>query len=440
MKSLNIAFGKIGKSMIFAEHRRPAAGEGAREAPELLQLLAYYNPEDKFYLVGRSDYHALSQTERDELFPNGNVIDLHMDRKLMKDLPWRERDEVCVKKLKELGIECDGAIILNGPAGSNCNVTDRVYKIGNPKEIALTLGAFQNYVAPIFYYLNTAKPPYINVACDPRYIPQHGTDLFHNPHITLAQKDYGWPERKHMKSYDDPDQPRNQFTKQRCIHSGIEVMRLGFMEPRKNIEKLEKDIKITVMLNQAKNAKNDRDKKLKAYILDRFEDVKVFGKWEDEFYEDKRFQGPKPLPEIFPYLERTKYTCLFGMSKDGWLSPKFYEMVYNGVIPFYEGNYDEDNCIGLREDVKDFLRVDTPTEFVNNIETLERNPGLYVKILKHLEETCLKPEYFTGTFVNDMVMTHLYDAMNMGKYVRPNVTPRFFEKPEPQDFSLEAFF
>mgnify|MGYP002152627705 CR=1 FL=1 len=56
----------------------------------------------------------------------------------------------------------------------------------------------------------------------------------------------------------------------------------------------------------------------------------------------------------------------------GWLSPKFYEMILHGIIPFIHPNYDTDCNL----DVHSYLRLEKPGDLYERIKYLENNESL----------------------------------------------------------------
>ena len=71
----NIGFCKIGKSVKFKTNKYSPVG-GDNEASCTLRAIANNNPDITFYIVGRSDYATLTDGEKVDLFPYGNVIDV----------------------------------------------------------------------------------------------------------------------------------------------------------------------------------------------------------------------------------------------------------------------------------------------------------------------------------------------------------------------------
>ena len=71
----NIGFAKIGKSVKFKRTRFSPIG-GDNEPSTVLISLANNNPDKTFYIIGRSDFSTLNESEVLDLFPYDNVIDI----------------------------------------------------------------------------------------------------------------------------------------------------------------------------------------------------------------------------------------------------------------------------------------------------------------------------------------------------------------------------
>ena len=71
---MNIAFAKIGKSIKFKSKFSCVGGDN--EAPAVMRAMANNNPDKKFYIIGRSDFDKLTESERIKMFPYDNVINV----------------------------------------------------------------------------------------------------------------------------------------------------------------------------------------------------------------------------------------------------------------------------------------------------------------------------------------------------------------------------
>jgi hypothetical protein len=179
-----------------------------------------------------------------------------------------------------------------------------------------------------------------------------------------------------------------------------------------------------VVLNEGKPSRYGL---LKEWVLDKFEDVAVYGKWEHEAVSnDSRFKGSLHINELQKKLQDVKFTFIIPIAP-GWVTSKYIEMIHAGVIPFLHPSYDTQKHLPIPE----FLRPNTPEEFYERMQRLINNPKQYETVLMGLRNAILKPEYYDGAFINDRIMK-AFDPT----YIRPDV--RAFEKQ--QAFSIEDFF
>ena len=72
---MNVAIGKIGKSILFDSTKWGAHG-GDIDAPVYYENLFHNNPTYNFYIVGASDYCRLQPAHRARINKHGNVYDL----------------------------------------------------------------------------------------------------------------------------------------------------------------------------------------------------------------------------------------------------------------------------------------------------------------------------------------------------------------------------
>ena len=388
----NIAIGKIGKSVKFNSKNWNGHG-GDNEAPMLFKLLAEKNPDINFYMLGKSDLRNLKPQIKDELNIPPNIIDLWegFNTKIHNEITYP------LEKLRKLGITLDCGVFYNGPA-SYASIPNCLKK--QDGKFYSILDVFKKYVGPIVNALNELSIPYFTLGPDPRYIPIGAKDLINREKFVLSQYDT-METTKHIISYEDqrllaPEIP--------VEYSGIEkVFYLG--REKKDIKKIKKNKKMLIVLNEGGNGGLKRGPMLKEYILDNMEDIEIYGKWSDEWYEDSRFKGPKNFVDLHPLLENVKYTFIIPIQK-GWVTSKFWEMINYGIIPFMHPFYDQQHHIPC----PDFIRVNSPEELKEKIDFLENNPNEYKKLLCQLNEM-LKDEYYNGDFINNTVMNGINRLM-----------------------------
>ena len=411
----NIGFAKVGKSMKFKTNKYSPIG-GDNEASCTLRAVANNNPDKTFYLIGRSDFGTLTDTERLDLFPYDNVIDVWKGVGLdMSDAYYNH----IINYFKQQGFELDFTIMMVGQM-SNVTIPDRINKVreGNDGKPAATLDMTKWYTTPITMWLNQEKPKYVEIVNDPRYTIKQPRDVFHMPYRSLGQYDYEY-ETFSITDYE------NQERIIRTVHSEYAGMETAFCGDYEYTEEVNTDRKtdFMVVLNEGKPSRYDL---LKEWVLDKFDDVEVFGKWEDHVKGDSRFKGSLHIGEIQKKLQDVKFTFIIPI-KEGWTTSKYIEMIHAGVIPFLHPTYDEQRHLPI----PDFLRPATPEEFYNNMQRLIDNPKEYEVVLKGLRKAVLKPEYYDGSFINDKIMKAIDK-----NYIKPDVDQYTKQKVA----TLEDFF
>lgn len=412
----NIGFCKVGKSVKFKTNKYSPIG-GDNEASCTLRAVANNNPDKSFYIIGRSDFATLSDKEKIDLFPYGNVIDIWEGVGL--DIS-KEYFNHIINYFKEKDITLDFTILMVGQM-SNVTIPDRIQKVreGNDGKPAATLDMTKWYTTPIITWLNEKQVPYIEIVNDPRYTIKQARDFFHMPMRSLGQYDYEY-ETFAIRNYEDQERI---VRKVRSEYTGMETAFCGDYDYTENVN-VERKTNFMVVLNEGKPSRYDL---LKEWVLDEFTDVEVYGKWEhDAASKDARFKGSMHLSELQKKLQDVKFTFIIPI-KEGWVTSKYIEMIHAGVIPFLHPTYDMQKHLPIPE----FLRPKTPEEFYERMQYLITDKKEYEKVLFDLRKSILKPEYYNGTFINDKIMK-AFDPT----YKRPDVSA--FKKE--QAFSIEDFF
>lgn len=401
-----VGFAKIGKSVLFNTARHGAIG-GDNEAPLLIQALANNNPNVEFDILGRSDFDRLEASEYAKLFPYGNVVS--------SGAKFKGKDEV--KALSQLdNVSVDHCVMM---AGTICsvNIPHKIYKINTPGEISKPMYMAMMYSAPILHWLNETKTPYVEVINDPRYFVGKARDIFHHPHTSLGQYDYTY-NFKHITSYEDQTYVRKDIN---VKYAGMEtIFCYNAKEPAADVEKT---INFSVVLNEGVPSRYDM---LNEWILNRFSDVQIYGKWDEpRALADKRFVGPHPMAEIQRVMSKTKYTFIIPIRK-GWVTSKYIEMIHAGCIPFFHPSYDEQNHLDYPKE----LKPKTPEEMMKVIDYLNKNDDIRVKVLADLRKRYCRPELYDGTYLSKTIMTALdstYELPDLNKYtaVKPIKSTNF---------------
>ena len=413
----NIAFAKIGKSIKFKTNKYSPIG-GDNEASCVLRALANNNPDKTFYVVGRSDFSTLSDNEIIDLFPYGNVIDIWEGIGLNISNEYYRH---VISYFNDNAIEIDFCVMMVGQLGS-VTIPDKIKKVRDldDQKPASVLDMTKWYVTPISTWLNESKPRYIEIVNDPRYTMKQSRDLFHIPEVSLGQYDYTYSTNA-IISYEDQTRIERKVN---SIYAGMETAFCGDYEYSKEFN-TNRNTDFMIVLNQGKPSRYDM---LNEWVLEHFNDVDIYGKWDDDRTKvDSRFKGSKHIVDIQKMLSNVKYTFIIPIAK-GWVTSKYIEMIHAGVIPFFHPTYDEQCHTG----VPDFFRPKTPEEFRQRIDMLNADENLYKESISKLRNIVLKQSYYDGSFINEKI----FSAMDT-EYTRPNMSE--YEKKE-KSRGLEDFF
>lgn len=390
---MNIAIGKIGKSVLFSPNKWGMVGGDS--APSILYtMLAELNPNINFYLIGKSDYSTLSEEKKLSLFPNKNVYDVWKD---IKRASVENDYKLPINWLLENNINIDAMIIMSGMAGT-VNIPGIIQKVKERNEIAAVLDQFSKYSGPIIHTMNMLEVPKLLLSEDPRHMIINARDLYKRETLCLSQCNT-------TKYYNHIIDYQNQDT----IRTDVEV-KYGHIEKiflcgeTKEIKKHKKDNLLTIFLNAYEGPSYNKKKPfIDEYIHSLFPDTKIYGKWPEELHKsDNRFQMLR-LSENLDIAYSTKYTVIHSLKK-GFITRKPWEMIQFGIVPFLHPDYDVDKLLNF----PDICYLKSPVDLKQKIEYLESNEDEYKKLLASLNNL-LKPEYYDGTFLNNLIMSTIYN-------------------------------
>lgn len=391
----NIGFAKIGKSIKFRTNKYSPVG-GDNEASCTLRALANNNPDKTFYVIGRSDFSTLSDSDKVELFPYGNVVDVWEGVGL--DISEEYYRHV-IDYFERKGFELDFTVMMVGQVGS-VTIPNKIIKVRDTDDDkpASVLDMTKWYVTPISTWLNEKKPLYVEVVNDPRYTMRQSRDLLHLPKISLGQYDWEYTTNA-IRSYEDQTRIERKV---KSTYAGMETAFCYDYDYEENVN-TNRRIDFAIVLNEGKPSRYDT---LNEWVLNHFDDVEIYGKWEHEMAAtDKRFRGSKHIEEIQNMMNNVKFTFIIPIAP-GWTTSKYIEMIHAGVIPFLHPTYDEQRHLPIPE----FLRPKTPKEFHDRMERLLNNKEEYETVLNGLRKAVLKKEYYDGTFINDKIMKSIDPA------------------------------
>lgn len=408
---MNIAYAKIGKAIKFKSKFTPGGGDN--ETSAVIKALANNNPQDTFYIIGRSDFNKLSEVERLDIFPYDNVV--NAVTKSVTDP--NDFDDPAVTQLieyfKDNNISIDATVLLVGQMGS-VSIPGRIEKI-NGEGTARVLEMTAGYVSHITRWLNDIymdenqnNIPIIEVMHDPRYTLAQARDLAFTATKSLSQYDYEYPH-KTIKDYDSVRDRTLQKVK--ATYSEMEIAFLVDREFPENAHK-ERKRKFTQILHESSPS---RYPPLKDWVLDFQDDVEVYGKWTDKRTEgDSRFKGTIFLDDVQEIMSDTRYVMMFPPAK-GWVTSKYIEMLYAGCLPFLHPTYDDQKHL---EFLPEMLRPKSPKELYETIELLEKYPEKRNELVEKLQRKIFTEDTFTGKKLSTIIMSELYETLDK-EYVEP---------------------
>ena len=411
---MNIMIGKYGKSCLFNEKSWGIIG--GDEAPSTFFIkLAQAYPQHKFYMVGRSDLKQFRKVQRSKLsafikkdeecgvnrlkIPD-NIIDVWQFKPdNVEFYKSGEKEAFKTKKMPhewiaewfgENNIKLDAGIIFSGPLGSS-TLPNKIVGFRNPNAFCSPIEMLVTYGAPIVHTLNVTDVPHILLCEDPRYIPLSNRDTFNVEKGVLSQCNE-IVDTWRIKNYEDQVRIEHKVPYK---YSRIETIFL-MREKKVDFRNIEKKNKMLMTINGGGKI---RSTMIKEWILDKVPDCKIYGSWDDEWYE----KYPKnffkvAIRDMEPIMWDTKYTLIAPMMNTKFVTQKFWKMIYYGIIPFFHAQYDTDKILP----VPNFLRCKSPDDLYKKIERLENNPDEYKLLLNELYNI-LDDGYFNGKMVLDEV-------------------------------------
>ena len=405
---MRIAIGKIGKSIKFGPEEKgtgkKAMTAGSIDARIIFQTLIKFNPQDTFYLIGRSNFSRLKPEVRKKVDPHGNVVDVwakfkdwfdNQDDKDEVTESWRYMEHVIQTEEKfDIGIFIAGGVLEYAVQG-------KTLKDGKPIK---TLMAAAKYAGPIHHFINETKIPYMVLSLDPRCYPKPAKDILIPPKRIL-QLINETVEVEHRVSYESNEMIIDKVP---AVYSGIETLYVVEDEEPAALDNFfdepeyERDINMVLWLNEGKPSRyND----LKNFILDSVKDVQVYGVWNEKALKDPRIEQVA-MSELSWQFPRTKYTFCIPIAP-GWATGKFWEMIKHGIIPFMHPEYDEQKNIGFPEE----LRVKDSNDLLEKINLYNDDEVLYNRLHKQLKDM-ITPDKKSGKYMNDIIMKNAEEVLN----------------------------
>lgn len=400
---MNILIGKYGKSCLFDEKTWGIIG--GDEAPSTLFInLANKYPQHTFYMVGRSDLYKFKnksklnkflKTEDSKLEIPKNLIDvwsfmpsdvIDFKSRVPEDKTKTYRHEWVADWFHNNNVKLDLGLVFSGPNGAT-TIPYKIIGIRNPNEFTTPIEMVGTYSAPLVNTLNKTGVPHILLCEDPRYIPITNRDTYNVEKGVLSQLNENVKTLR-IQSYEQQDRKEHTL---KYTYSKIETIFL-MREKKVDFRNIEKTNKIALALNGGWKV---RETAVEEWVLKKIPDCKIYGHWEDSWYEKypNNFENVA-IRDMEPLMWNTKYTLIPPTNKSNFVTQKFWKMLYYGIVPFFHSKYDTDKLLPI----PDFLRCKSPADFHTKIEYLENNPKNYKLLLNEMYKI-LDDGYFDGSIV-----------------------------------------
>ena len=385
----NIIVGKFGKSISFNFNKWGMIG-GDSESAIFIASLAQLYPHDNFYIVSRNDFSSLYVDVKEKINKNNNLFDCWETFKKGNKQDWLS------KYFKNIKI--DFGLIYSGISGYS-TLIEKMYK--EDGTFYKPAGFSKNYTGIITSFLNDSNVPYFEIGEDSRYFPIAAKDLFNRAKRILSVQTV-MKLSSHIKGYEN-----QTIIETETPVSNIEHSCMFLMNEDKNKLCTEPGNR-TIPLNVAMHCTPSQDKTVdkykivREYIFDQFPDALIYGDWEMSKI-DKKYHSriqKTPMSELHEIMYNTKYTLMISGSR-GWpTASKFWKMLIYGILPFFHKDSNHfmigEIKSGKAFNVDDFLLVNSPEDFKNRVEILEKDLDLYNKLWYNTQSLIKDSELWSG--------------------------------------------
>jgi hypothetical protein len=364
-----------------------------------LHLLARRRPQDTFYLLGRNSGDDPQQAG----YPS-NVINPWFDswKSKVKIAGLNGQGPETVQALIELTMPAflamDAMIVWSGQHGtSNMSIP--------------TLKNRMDFTAPQVNFVNYASFIIAGVNAWRDQSPTEYEEIWlcPDPRNYLKARDVKWPllhpiiaqyeqarTTKHERFGDpteptidpwhstcrtkwSPNEPGVWTARTRYAYDALELTALPLPRQLGPIAPHDQRFSFGALVNENRTyvAKNRHDA-VRDWILRRWPDAEIFGKWSAASLEslgrpDIRIAPYEHIPQV---LQRWRSTLTTPASGTGWATAKPWECFAHGVVCYFHPAYDTQGHI-LKDapaELRQFLRVATPDELWRRVDGLDRDP------------------------------------------------------------------
>lgn len=395
-----IGYAKIGRSWKLDPHKG-TVGAGDVDVARALHLLARLRPQDTFVLIGTNS----GENPQDAGYPENveNPWTELRKAKLPVAIAGEDTTEIVkgrYEATKHLFDDLDAIVIWAGQHGA---VASPIPKIGNREELSSPQVSFVNYASYLALGINDWR----------ERTGKEEIWLCPDPRNNLKLRDLKWPllkpvlaqwegtlNTKHERYGDttDPEtwgakwDPKNEgsvwMSKVGYAYSALELT----CAPHPAIAKLSdrphsERQPIGVVLNENRQTpKWSRLSIMRDWVLPKWPDAEIFGKWDARSLEKLGRPDMKPVPYADLEDTTTRWLCTITTPASGspWATAKPWEAFAYGTVCFFHPRYDQQDHI-LRdapEWLRGWLRLpDDPSALWARVDALENDPVTWKSII-----------------------------------------------------------
>lgn len=405
---MRIGYGKFARSWELDPDKASTVG-GDIDVARLLKRLATTRSQDQFVLVGRCKggdpkqygyppnvYNPWYQdgwdlpmvTYRQGLTPADYVVPRDIYRELSRNVEL----DALVLWIGQVA-NANSPIPPSGDDWDDCDLT-------NPQVMAV------NYTLYLVDLCNRTGIEPIMLCPDPRnyWKPRELTRPIRKP--ILAQ--YQMTRKTRHEQYQQWGMPWQEghardgsqiIADVRYEYAGVELTALDEPHQIPLNKSVEREHLIGIITNENRTEVPEdtaRAAQLQKYVLDRWPDAPVYGKWSDVGMKRLgREIEPIPYTKMYDTLRKFRCTITLPASGSGWATAKAWEAFAVGTVMFFHHKYDEQGHILPRSGaeyrrLRKFLIVHNQRQFWQRVEDLQKSDDLFLEIITRQRELFVK--------------------------------------------------
>lgn len=402
---LTVGVGAIGSAVKFRKDKLERS-DGTMEYYNFIRTLLKVPNIDRLVLISKSDIDKLTIIEKKELDPLNKLYNPYKFSSSTDAITTDQQFAHCKKLntyMNEHDIKCDFCIFYNAQGYNRRNLN--IYPIAKAGRNNLSIQMILNYSSPMVWYLNESKVPWHLIVSDIRWINSdlyNVYDQLNRPLEILSQfdKDMHW---YHMLKYEDAGIKENWVkTPIKIKYSGIEkVNGIGeeIVDPSN-----ERTQKLTLLSMQRSLGVPEgyRYQEIKKLILDKDvnNECAIYGKWDDDIKAlHPQIKGFLSTKDLDVTMNNTRYTVIIS-TPNGWVTPKYIEVLKCGVVPFFSPTYDTQYHV-LPKDHP--LRITDSEDLYRKMDLFEKYPEQRIKMVRKLQKDLIPENLTNGNFIVDMI-------------------------------------